>query len=219
MISSSNLRIIVADDQPAVCEALRLLLKNEGYQVTLVNSPMLLLEAVQTEDFALAMIDLNYTRDTTSGREGLDLLTRLQAIENAPPVVVMTAWATIDLAVEAMQRGARDFVQKPWDNARVVAIVRTQLELGLANRRNQRLQAENEFLRRDFDAARGTAAFSGVGDLIAQSATMQPVLEIIRRIGPSDANVLITGENGTGKGLVARAIHTSVRDRRAHLSR
>jgi DNA-binding NtrC family response regulator len=208
MTSSSNLRIIVADDQPAVCEALRLLLKNEGYQVTLVNSPMLLLEAVQTEDFALAMIDLNYTRDTTSGREGLDLLTRLQAIENAPPVVVMTAWATIDLAVEAMQRGARDFVQKPWDNARVVAIVRTQLELGLANRRNQRLQAENEFLRRDFDAARGTAAFSGVGDLIAQSATMQLVLEIIRRIGPSDANVLITGENGTGKGLVARAIHT-----------
>jgi DNA-binding NtrC family response regulator len=207
MTSASNTRIIVADDQPAVCEAIRLLLKNEGYQVALVNSPVRLLEAIQKEDFALAMIDLNYARDTTSGREGLDLLTQLRTIENVPPVVVMTAWATIDLAVEAMRRGACDFVQKPWDNARVVAIVRTQVELGLANRRNQRLQAENEFLRRDFDAAGGATAFTGINDLIAESPSMKPVLDVIRRIGPSDANVLITGENGTGKGLVARALH------------
>jgi DNA-binding NtrC family response regulator len=175
--------------------------------LTLVHAPSLLVETIQKEDFALALIDLNYTRDTTSGREGLDLLNRLKSIESAPPVVVMTAWATVDLAVEAMQRGARDFVQKPWDNARVLTIVRTQVALSLADRKNQRLEAENDCLRRDLESFRGSPNVPGVGDLIAQSPAMRPVLEMIRRIGPSDANLLITGENGTGKGLVARAVH------------
>jgi DNA-binding NtrC family response regulator len=145
-------------------------------------------------------MDLNYARDTTSGQEGLDLLSRLQALDSALPVVVMTAWGSVDLAVEAMRRGARDFIQKPWDNARLLSIARTQIELSRALRRGQRLEAENELLRQ-----------SGRHNLIAASRAMQAVMQVVERVAPSDANVLITGENGTGKGMVARAIHAASR--------
>src|SRR5213083_1071834 len=141
------------------------------------------------------MMDLNYTRDTTSGQEGLEVIPKLQEIDSTLPIVVMTAWATIDLAVEAMKRGARDFIPKPWDNERLMAVVRTQIELGGALRKGKRLEAANQLLR-------GNAP-----NIIAKSPRMRPVLEIVSRVAPSDANVLITGENGTGKGLVARAIH------------
>jgi DNA-binding NtrC family response regulator len=204
-MSTPAAQILIADDQLAVRQALRLLLKNEGYETALAQSPAETLEAVQRHEFALAFVDLNYTRDTTSGQEGLDLLSRLQTVEGAPRVVVMTAWATIDLAVEAMRRGAKDFIQKPWENARVLAIVRTQLELAAAARRSQSLEAENEYLRRD----RGEFPSGDGGELLATSNAMKPVLEVIRRIGPSDANVLITGENGTGKGLIARCLHAA----------
>ena len=202
-------RILVADDQPAIRDALRLLLKGEGYLPTLAGSPAETLAAAQNEEFGLAFIDLNYTRDTTSGQEGLDLLNRLLALENGPPVVVMTAWATVDLAVEAMRRGAKDFIQKPWENARVLATARTQLELGAIRRRNVRLEAENGFLRDEAErASRGT--FGGLGgEFVAGSAAMRPVLETVRSVGPADAPVLITGENGSGKGLVARALHAA----------
>jgi DNA-binding NtrC family response regulator len=143
-------------------------------------------------------MDLNYARDTTSGQEGLDLLTSIQAIDSTLPVVVMTAWGSVELAVEAMRRGARDFVQKPWDNARLMATVRTQVELAHALRKGARLEAENQALRSQPHP-----------NLIAVSRAMQPVLQIIERVGPSDANVLITGENGTGKGVVAQALHSS----------
>jgi DNA-binding NtrC family response regulator len=143
-------------------------------------------------------MDLNYARDTTSGQEGLELLQKLAALDAALPVVVMTAWASVDVAVEAMRRGARDFVTKPWDNPRLLAIVRNQIELGSAVRAYRRLQQENQLLR--------TGGKPGP-TLIAQSAAMRPVLDMIARVGPSDANVLITGENGTGKGLVAQALH------------
>src|SRR4051794_30536401 len=142
------------------------------------------------------MMDLNYTRDTTSGQEGLEVIPKVQAIDSTLPIVVMTAWATIDLAVEAMKRGARDFVPKPWDNERLLAVVRTQVELAGALRRGRKLEAENELLR-------GSAP-----NLIAEAPAMRPVIEMISRVGPSDANILITGENGTGKGLVAQALHT-----------
>ena len=147
-------------------------------------------------DFDVVLMDLNYTRDTTSGQEGLDTLMRIQAIDGNVPVVVMTAWGSVELAVEAMRRGARDFIQKPWDNARLMAIVRTQVELSGALRRGQRLEAENRLLRTE-----------GRPALIAESAAMQPVLQLISRVGPSDANVLITGEPGTGKEVVARTLH------------
>ncbi len=203
----TNRRILVVDDLPAIRDALRLLLKGEGYSPVLASSPAETLAAAQAEEFGLAFIDLNYTRDTTSGQEGLDLLSRLLALEGAPPVVVMTAWATVDLAVEAMRRGARDFIQKPWENARVLATARTQLELSGIRRRNARLEAENSFLR---DDAEGKLVGNGLGgEFVARSAAMRPVLETIVSVGPSDAPVLITGENGTGKGVVARALHAA----------
>ncbi len=191
-------RILIADDQPDVIEALRLLLKSEGYATEAAKSPAAVIKAVEANDYALVLMDLNYARDTTSGQEGLELLQRLQAIDAALPVVVMTAWASVDVAVEAMRRGARDFVTKPWDNPRLLAIVRNQIDLGSAQRAYKRLEQENELLRGSGKA--GPA-------LIAQSAAMRPVLDMIARVGPSDANVLITGENGTGKGLIAQALH------------
>ncbi len=189
-------RILVADDQPDVLEALRLLLKTEGYQSDTVASPAAVLQAVEDREYDAVLIDLNYARDTTSGKEGLDLLSKVQAADATLPIVVMTAWGTVDIAVEAMRRGARDFVRKPWDNARVLAILRTQVDLSRALRQGQRLEAENRLLRTE----RGP-------QLIAQSAAMQPVLQLIARVGPSEANVLVTGENGTGKGAVAQALH------------
>ncbi len=191
-------RILIADDQTDVLEALRLLLKGEGYATESVKSPAAVIKAVEARDFSLVLMDLNYARDTTSGQEGLELLQKLQTIDAALPVVVMTAWASVDVAVEAMRRGARDFMTKPWDNPRLVTIVRNQLELGSAVRAYRRLEQENQLLR--------PGGKTGP-TLIAQSPAMRPVLEMIARVGPSDANVLITGENGTGKGLVAQALH------------
>jgi DNA-binding NtrC family response regulator len=189
-------RVLVADDQPDVLEALRLLLKAEGFRIETASSPAGVVGAVEAREFDVVLIDLNYARDTTSGQEGLDLLTRLGSLDPTLPVVVMTAWASVDVAVEAMRRGARDFVQKPWENARLLAILGTQAELARALRRGQRLEAENRLLRGE-----------GGPTLIAESAAMRPVLEIIARVGPSEANVLITGENGSGKGTIARALH------------
>jgi DNA-binding NtrC family response regulator len=189
-------RVIVADDQQDVLTALRLLLKNDGMQVTTVSSPAGLLEAVRSETFDVALIDLNYTRDTTSGREGLDLLPQIHAVDAPLPVIVMTAWGTIDVAVEAMRRGARDFLEKPWDNHRVLALVRNQVSYSREVRNGRRLEAENQLLRA-----------AGDEDFIAESPAMTAVLDTVERIAPSDASVLITGENGTGKGLIARFIH------------
>ena len=201
-------RILVADDQPDVLEALRLLLKAEGYQIETVKSPAAVVKAIEARDFSLAIIDLNYTRDTTSGQEGLDLLAKLQAADPTLPVVVMTAWASVEIAVEAMRRGAKDFITKPWENPRLVSIVRNQIELAGAVRAYRRLEQENQILRG-----------KGGPTLIAQSAAMRPVLEIISRVGPSDANILITGENGTGKGVVAQALHAvSARAGKAFIS-
>ena len=192
-----NPSILIADDQPDVLEALRLLLKAEGYQIKAVSSPSSVIETLTKQDFDLLLIDLNYTRDTTSGQEGLDLLKHIQSLDYTLPVVVMTAWGSVELAVEAIKRGARDFVQKPWENSRLLSILRTQIELRQALRQGQRLEAENRLLREDV-----------FPKIIAESAAMHPVQTLIDRIGSSDANILITGENGTGKSLVAKILHS-----------
>src|SRR5213596_1598787 len=196
--SSTAPRILVADDQSDVLEALKLLLKGEGYDVEAVASPRGVLAALDKRDFDALLIDMNYARDTTSGAEGMDLLARIQALDAPPPVMVMTAWASIDGAVEAMRRGARDFIEKPWDNRRLLATMRTQVELGRALRKSQRLEIENRRLRRE-----------GLPELVTESPAMQPVLRLMERVGPSDANVLILGEHGTGKEVVARWLHAS----------
>jgi DNA-binding NtrC family response regulator len=196
-VTSSSARVLIADDQPDVIKALQLLLKGEAYQTDTADSPAAVLRAVERREYDLVLIDLNYARDTTSGHEGLDLLARLGAADDTLPVVVMTAWASVAVAVEAMRRGARDFIEKPWNNERVLSIFRTQIELGRAVRKTRRLEAQNRL--------QGEAC----PQLIAQSPAMRPVLDVIARVGPSDANVLITGENGTGKGLVAQALHAA----------
>ena len=193
-------RVLIADDQPDILEALRLLLKGEGYVVESARSPLEVLEAVRSREFDAVLADLNYTRDTTSGREGLDLLQQVVGLEATLPIVVMTAWASIDTAVEAMRRGAHDYVEKPWDNSRLLATVRRAIELGRALRRAQRLESENSALR---------SSAAPLPALVAESARMRPVLQLMERIGPSDANVLISGEHGTGKELVANWLHAS----------
>jgi DNA-binding NtrC family response regulator len=189
-------RILVADDQREVREALRLLFKAEGIDVASVDSPRAALDALKKERFGAAVVDLNYTRDTTSGAEGLELLRDIRKLEADLPVIVMTAWGTIDLAVEAMRLGAGDFIEKPWDNQRLMSVIRNQLALADSRGEAARLKRENEILRGDDDEP-----------FIAESASMKSVLAQLDRVAPTDANVLILGENGTGKGVVARRLH------------
>lgn len=188
-------RVLVADDQEDVVEALRLLLKGEGFDVRSVTSPATVLDAIQVDDFDVLLLDLNYTRDTTSGQEGLALLGEIARLDGELPVVVMTAWSSIEGAVDAMRLGARDYVEKPWDNSRLLATLRSQIDLGRSLRHNRRLAGENLRLQTD-----------GV-EWIHASPAMREVREIAARVAPSDANILVTGEHGTGKEVLARWIH------------
>jgi DNA-binding NtrC family response regulator len=193
-------RILIADDQADVLEALRLLLKGEGFEIETASSPAAILAQLERFDYEALLMDLNYARDTTSGREGLDLLARIHGMDATLPVIVMTAWGSVQGAVEAMRRGARDYVEKPWDNARLIATLKTQVELGRAVRETELLKEENKMLRNGKE---------GLPELIATSKAMQPVLTLLERVGPSEANVLVTGEHGTGKEVVARWLHAS----------
>jgi len=195
-IRQTSPHLLIADDQPDVLKALRLLFKPEGYRITEAASPAGIIGELESSQFDVLLMDLNYSRDTTSGREGLDLLPRIVELDGTLPIVVMTAYGSVDIAVEAMRCGARDFIEKPWGNERLLSIVRTQTELVRALRQGRRLEAENRLLREE-----------SLPSLIAESKAMQPVLRLIENVGASDANVLITGENGTGKGLIARALH------------
>jgi len=189
-------RVLVADDQSDVLNALKLLLGGEGYDVTTAPSPRDLVTALERADFDVALIDLNYTRDTTSGQEGFALLDRMKAIDPTLPVLVMTGWSSVAGAVEAMRRGARDYIEKPWDDEKLLVAVQTQLELRRALRRSRRLQEENERLhKRDLPT------------FIALAPAMRAVRDTIERVAPSDASVLITGEHGTGKEVVASLLH------------
>jgi DNA-binding NtrC family response regulator len=189
-------RILVADDQPAVLDALKMLLRSEGFEVDVVRSPQVVIESLALREYDVILLDLNYARDTTSGKEGIELLQRIKEMDCQVPVIVMTAWGTISLAVEAVKRGARDFIQKPWDDERLVSTIRTHAELFYNLRHRQRLEAENKLLR-----SQGRPAF------IASAPSMRPVIETITQVGPSDANVLVTGEHGTGKEVVAQTLH------------
>lgn len=194
--SSGLPRILVADDQHDVTRALRLLLRGEGFDVDCVDSPAAVLSAVQKNDYDIALVDLNYTRDTTSGKEGLLLLQQLRDLDQDLRVVVMTAWSTVEIAVAALQQGAADFIEKPWENGRLLAILRSQTELGGALREQRRHRAAGQ--RQVEDAT---------DELIASSPAMLRVMDVISRVAPSDASVMITGDNGTGKTMIARQIH------------
>src|ERR1700736_695032 len=177
--ANQSYRVLLADDQSDMRDALRLLLKREGYETHGAASPADSVAAIESRDFDAVLMDLNYARDTTSGQEGLDLLTRIQMADSTLPVIVMTAWSSLEVAVEAMRRGARDFLQKPWDNARLLTVLRTQIDLRHALRKASRLEAENRILRAESRP-----------NFIAQSPAMRPVVEMIARVRPSSANVL-----------------------------
>ncbi len=196
MPTDSKPTVLIADDQADVREALRVLLKSEDVANVGVDGPSAALDALRRRTFDCALIDLNYTRDTTSGAEGLELLEKLGQLDPGLPVVVMTAWGNVPLAVEAMRHGAADFIEKPWDNARLLGVLRAQMVLARSVRRQRRLEAENALLREEGDA-----------EFIAESPAMQRVLALVARVAPSDANVLVLGENGTGKGVIAQRIH------------
>jgi DNA-binding NtrC family response regulator len=193
---ADTVRILVADDQADILDALRLLLSDEGYEVTAARSPGEALGRLEASDFDLAILDLNYTRDTTSGQEGFDLMERIRALDPTLPVLVVTAWSSVAGAVEAMRRGARDYIEKPWDDERLLVTVRTQVDLRRALRKSHRLQEANTRLQRG-----ATPVF------ISNSPGMVEVRQTIERIAPSDASVLITGEHGTGKEVVATRLH------------
>jgi DNA-binding NtrC family response regulator len=199
---ADTVRILVADDQADILDALRLLLSDEGYDVTAARSPVEVLGRLEASDFDLAILDLNYTRDTTSGQEGFDLMERIRALDPTLPVLVVTAWSSVAGAVEAMRRGARDYIEKPWDDERLLVTVRTQVDLRRALRKSHRLQEANTRLQRG-----ATPVF------ISNSPGMLHVRQTIERIAPSDASVLITGEHGTGKEVVATRLH-ALSDRR-----
>ena len=191
-------RLLIADDQPEVLKALSIICSAEGYEVVTVATPAAALARLGKEDFAVVLIDLNYRQEVSTGAEGLELIKRISAIDPSLPVVVMTAYASIQLAVEAIRLGAKDFLQKPWENERLLSILRTQLSLRDALRGKERLEAENNALR-SFQVS--PAGF------VAKSLAMRQVQEIVGQVAPSDANVMITGENGTGKNVVARMLH------------
>jgi len=192
----SPIRALVADDDTDVLAALRMLLTGEAIEVETATSPAGVLGALESREFDVALLDLNYARDTTSGSEGLELLGRIRALDASLPVIVMSAWASVEGAVDAVRRGARDYVTKPWDNARLLTTLRNQAELGRALRSGQRLEWENRLLRRGENP-----------EMIASAPSMRPVLDLVARVAPSDANVLVTGEHGTGKELIARIVH------------
>ncbi len=189
-------RILIADDQADILSALKLLLKREGFEVATATSPAGVIDVTAREHVDVALVDLNYTRDTTSGEEGLELVDQLRKLHPELPVVVMTAWATVEVAVQAMRRGANDFLEKPWNNQRLLSVIKNQVQLAEARQRGRRLADENAILR----ASDGTS-------LIATSRPMQDVVRLARQVASSKASVLITGEPGTGKSLLAKLIH------------
>ncbi|WP_462163310.1 sigma-54-dependent transcriptional regulator [Pseudoalteromonas xiamenensis] len=193
-------QVLVCDDDPSIVSALRLLLKSEGFTVVTASSPAEAEFFVKSKEIDLALIDLNYHRDTTSGDEGIALIKALKAIDSDLAVVTMTGWASIDIAVSVMQAGAGDFIQKPWENERLLSILNTQLALRAKNKENSLLAAENHALKQSLEPL-------GKVELIAHSMAMQTLLQQLAPLANSDLNILITGENGTGKSLLAEYIH------------
>lgn len=201
MMSESStdrpLPVLIVDDHPDIRLSLRILMRSEGIASVEADSPLAACEAVARTAFACAIIDLNYRADTTSGVEGLDLIARLRHDSPTLPLIVMTAWGSIDLAVSAMRIGAADFIEKPWNNARMVHTVRAQIALRQMREENIRLRAETSLARQAVDPTR-----------ICESSVMRHVVDLIARVAQGGSNVLVLGENGSGKSLVARELHT-----------
>ena len=190
--------ILVADDDEGIRSALSLLLKSEGFAPTMVDSPDAALRVLQQQDFDLVLMDLNFSLDTTSGEEGLQLIAAIRKLDDWLPIVVMTGWGTIEVAVSTMKNGANDFIQKPWENDRLLSIINNQIALAHIHKQTQKLSAQNHLLQQEAHPQ---------SEVIAESPAIQRVLHTIRQVAKSDVSVLFTGENGTGKSMYARYLH------------
>ncbi len=189
-------KILIADDQKTIRHSLHVFLRHHGFKVYEADGPESVLETIRKELMHLLIIDLNYTRDTTSGTEGLALLEQIKQIAPNVPVLVITAFGNVEIAVEAMRRGAQDFVEKPWDNNRLLASVNNLVKLQKSESHVQRYRAQ---LKQDLNQS--------VSTMVAESPAMQSILNLVRNVADSDASIIILGENGTGKSLLAKMIH------------
>lgn len=190
--------ILIADDDDGILSALTLLLKSEGLIPTTVNSPENALVAMRQQDFSVILMDLNYSLDTTSGDEGLKLIAAIRELDEQVPIVVMTGWGTIEVAVNTMKNGANDFIKKPWENDRLVAIIKNQIKLSEMQKQSQKLSHQNKLLQQEISPS---------VDIVTESIVIQRVLNILKQVSRSDASILFTGENGTGKSMFARYLH------------
>ncbi len=190
--------ILVVDDDEGVLSALSMLLKSEGIVPALVDSPEKALDLLRQRDFALILLDLNYSLDTTSGEEGLRLIKSIRQLDELVPIVVMSGWGTIEIAVSAIKNGTNDFIQKPWENDRLLAIIKNQTQLANIQRQSQKLSQQNQLLQEEVRPSL---------NIIAQSPSIKRVLNKLQQVAQSDASILLTGENGTGKSMFARYLH------------
>ncbi len=199
VISIAAPSILIADDDPRILTTLKLLLKSQNYQVVTVSSPAELLTVLARRSFSVALIDLNYQDDTTSGKEGLALITKMKALDEHMPIVVMTGYSSVDIAVEVMKQGAADFVQKPWKNERLLNILQAQAHIQEMAKKGQKLAQENALLKAE--------SSHDSENIIANSTVMQQLLAQLAKLAKSDMNILFTGENGTGKSMFAGYLH------------
>lgn len=190
--------ILIVDDDAGILSALQLLLKSEGFTTVAADSPQKALAALSRQDFSLILMDLNYSLDTTSGEEGLKLIASIRQLDELLPIVVMTGWGTIEVAVSTMQNGANDFVQKPWENERLLSIINNQIKLITSQKKSQKLSQQNRLLKEQADLT---------NEIIAESGSIKQVIATLKQVAKSDVNVLLTGENGTGKSMFARYLH------------
>lgn len=190
--------ILVVDDDEGILSALTMLLRAEGFAPVAMSSPEQALAVLSREDVSCILMDLNYSADTTSGDEGLKLISAIRAQDELVPIVVMTGWGTIDVAVSTIKKGANDFIQKPWENDRLLAIINNQSKLAEAEKKTQKLWQQNQLLREEANLN---------GAIVAKSALTISVLNTLQHVASSDASVIFTGENGTGKSLFARYLH------------
>jgi len=195
-----NKNILLVDDDLDILSALKILLVPEGYSVNLCQTPNSALAAIKKTPFDLVLMDLNYSLDTTSGDEGLKLIEEIRKLDEDLPIVVMTGWATVEVAVSTMQNGANDFIQKPWDIDRLINIISNQIKLAQSEKNTQKLSQQNQLLQAHLDS-------EFEGDVISLSPVMQQTMAMIEQVAQSNASILLTGENGTGKSMFARYIH------------
>jgi DNA-binding NtrC family response regulator len=196
----NNSKILIADDDLNIIASLKYILSEENFDILAMTTPEAVIENLKNESVDLVLLDMNFQQDTTSGTEGLQLVDAIKKLDENLPIIVMTGWATIDIAVDAMRAGAKDFIQKPWNNERIISAIKTQIKLAKIDRKLQRLSQENKLLSsQSFPESKE--------QIIAHSPAMQQLMSTLSDLAKSDMSILLTGDNGTGKSMLASYVH------------